>query len=480
MPIDSSIALQARGVQLDNPMDVMGKAMSLRTLAGQQQLQQLQLQQAQQSQEQDRTLADLYKGNINPDGTINRQGLLGAAAQGGLGNRIPGLQKQFADADKATADVGHVKSQTGEIDFNVARKKMELSAGALQSLLANPNTTHDDVINTMAGLVQQGIVTPEQGQQAIRQLPGDPARLRQYLMQQGMQVMEAKARLEALTPKLTEVNSGKVKSFVDTNPITNPGGPAPTKMVTTPGEDQSAGVQIRGQNVTAGTAAQRLAFDKQQANTAVTYQQDADGNFVALPTKTAPGQVIKATPVLAPGSGFQQLAGKSNMTEDQGKASGWLAQATNAWTNMNAAMKKNPGSATPGFGDAVGNIPLMGAAGRAAMSPERQQFNQAASSMSEALLRAATGAGINKMEAEQKVAELTPQFGDSDAVVKQKMAAIPIYIQSLTMRAGPGAKQVQRMGLGSPAQPTTPASGGQIDFQLPDDINAILKKHGAK
>lgn len=477
MPIDASIPLQVRQFQLQDPTEVMGKVMSLRTLAGQQQLQQMQIQQAQQQQEQERTLADLYKGNIGPDGSINRQGLLGAAAQQGLGARIPVLQKQFADADKATADVGHTKAQTSEIDLNMAKKKMEISAGALQSLLANPNTTHDDVIRTMVGLVQQGIVTPEQGQQAIRDLPGDPVRLRQHLMQQGMQVMDASKRLEALTPRLTEVDNGKVKSFVDTNPITNPSGPAPIAKTTTPGEDQSASVQIRGQNVTAGTAAQRLAFDRQQANTAVTYQQDGDGNFVALPTKMAPGQVIKAAPVLAPGSGFQQLQGKSNMTEDQGKAAGWLAQANNAYQNALAAVKRNPGALTPGVGDAVGNIPLMGAAGRTLQSPERQQFNQSMSSLSEAMLRAATGAGINKFEADQKIAELTPQFGDSEAVIKQKMAAIPVYLKSLEMRAGPGAKKVG----GAAATPAQAApAAGTIDFQLPPDIQAILNKHGAK
>lgn len=477
MPIDASIPLQTRQFQLQDPTEVMGKVMSLRTLAGQQQLQQMQIQQAQQQQEQERTLADLYRGNINPDGTVNRQAILSSAADKGLGARIPGLQKQFAEADKATADVGHVRSQTGEIDFNVARKKMELSAGALQSLVMNPNVTHDDVIRTMAGLVQQGIVTPEQGQQAIRDLPGRPEQLRPYLMQQGMKVMDAAKRLEALTPKLTEVNNGKVKSFVDTNPITNPGGPAPIQMTTTPGEDQSAGVQMRGQNMTASTAAQRLAFDKAQANTAVTYQQDADGNFVALPTKMTPGSVVKATPVLAPGAGFQQLAGKSNMTEDQGKASGWLAQANNAYQNAMAAIKRNPGALTPGVGDAVSNIPLMGAAGRTLQSPERQQFNQSMSSLSEAMLRAATGAGINKFEADQKIAELTPQFGDSEAVIKQKMAAIPVYLNSLAMRAGPGAKKVG--GVAAPA-PQAPAPAGTLDFQMPADIQAILNKHGAK
>lgn len=470
MPIDASIPLQVRQVQLQDPTEVMGKVMSLRTLAGQQQLQQMQIQQAQQQQDQERTLADLYRGNINPDGTVNRQAILGAAADKGLGARIPGLQKQFADADKATADVTHTKAQTGEIDFNVARKKMEVSAGALQSLLANPNTTHDDVIRTMVGLVQQGIVTPEQGQQAIRELPGNPVQLRQYLMQQGMKVMDAKARLEALTPKLDKVDNGKVISFVDTNPITNPQGPAAVRKTTTPGEDLSASTTIRGQNMTDSR-------ERALAVQGVTYQQDADGGFVALPSKMSPGQVVKATPVLAPGQGFQQLQGKSNMTEDQGKASGWLAQANNAYQNALNAVKRNPGALTPGVGDAVSNIPLMGAAGRTLQSPERQQFNQSMSSLSEAMLRAATGAGINKFEADQKIAELTPQFGDSEAVIKQKMAAIPVYLKSLEMRAGPGAKKVG----GAAATPAQAApAAGTIDFQLPPDIQAILNKHGAK
>lgn len=469
MPIDASIPLQARPFQLQDPTEVMGKVMSLRTLAGQQQLQQMQIQQDQQKQEQDRTLADLYRGNINPDGTVNRQGILGAAAQKGLGARIPGLQKQFADADEATAKVGKLKSETGEIDFNVAKKRMDASAAAINSLVANPNVTHQDVINTMVNLVQQGIVTPEQGQQAIRELPGRPEQLRPFLMQKGLQVMDAAKRMEMLQPKLEKVDNGGHISFVDTNTMTNPQGPAPVTKVATPGEVLQANTTMRGQNMTDSR-------ERALAAQGVTYQQDADGGFVALPSKMAPGQVVKAAPVLAPGQGFQQLQGKSNMTEDQGKASGWLAQANNAYQNALNAVKKNPGALTPGVGDAVGNIPLMSSAGRLLQSPERQQFNQSMSSLSEAMLRAATGAGINKFEADQKIAELTPQFGDSEAVIKQKMAAIPVYLKSLEMRAGPGAKKVGAAA--APAQPTTPA--GTIDFQLPADIQAILNKHGAK
>jgi hypothetical protein len=78
-------------------------------------------------------------------------------------------------------------------------------------------------------------------------------------------------------------------------------------------------------------------------------------------------------------------------------------------------------------------------------SPNRQKFNQASSSLSESLLRAATGAGVNKDEAVQKVQELTPVFGDSPEVIDQKMRAIPLYIDSLKVRAGPGAPSAEKI-----------------------------------
>lgn len=463
MPVNSSIAMSGRQFQLDNPIDVQGKVATLRQLAGQQELQQMQIQQARQTQDQERTLADLYKGNVGPDGTINRQGMFTAAAERGLGAKIPAMQKQFAEADKATADVKHTGAQTGELEWKVAKGKIEASGAALSSLLANPNTTHDEVIQTMVGLVNRGIVTPEQGQQAIRELPGDPVRLRQYLVQKGMEVMEAGKRMEMMAPKRQEVNDGKTTQFVDVNPYTNPQGPAPIKMQTTPGQDQSNATQVRGQNQVDARARDANGIAQTSARTQVV--EGPDGFML----------IDKGTGLARPAATFNgaQVQGKSSMTEDQGKATGWLAQATNSWNNMNKAIKKDSGAAKPGFGDAVGAIPLMGAAGRYATGSARQEFTQAASSLSESLLRAATGAGVNANEAKQKIEELTPQFGDTDDRIKQKMDSIPIYIESLKVRAGPGAKKIAGMGIPTDA---TPGSTNAV----PDDIAAILKKHGGK
>jgi len=141
------------------------------------------------------------------------------------------------------------------------------------------------------------------------------------------------------------------------------------------------------------------------------------------------------------------------LTEDQAKASGWLSQATNAYNNMqNVMYKTDPATGAPLL-DANGKPQLnysnikpstgemlassLGMPGAAQTAP-RQKFVQAGSSMSEALLRAATGAGVNKEEAAQKVKELTPQYFDKDEVIQQKLDAIPVYLESLKVRSSGG------------------------------------------
>ena len=157
---------------------------------------------------------------------------------------------------------------------------------------------------------------------------------------------------------------------------------------------------------------------------------------------------------------------QAKMTEDQGKASGWLNQANNAYGNMQKVMYKsndagqplldingkpqlNLSVIQPSTKEALAN--QFGVAGAVQKAP-RQQFVQAASSMSEALLRAATGAGVNESEAKQKINELTPQYFDKPEVIQQKLDAIPVYLESLKMRAGGvNSNQIQIHGTYNPA-----------------------------
>ncbi len=175
---------------------------------------------------------------------------------------------------------------------------------------------------------------------------------------------------------------------------------------------------------------------------------DAGGNPVFFqPSKDG------GAPAIIPGVAPSK---DKNYTEDQAKAAGWLAQANNAYGNMLASMKdatgKKTGAEKPEIGDMIAGVPMLGAVGNMMRTENRQKFVQASSSLSEALLRAATGAGVNADEARQKVAELTPQFGEDAATTAQKMASIPVYIESLKVRAGPLARKPSE-----PAKPSAPA-----------------------
>lgn len=153
-------------------------------------------------------------------------------------------------------------------------------------------------------------------------------------------------------------------------------------------------------------------------------------------------------------------AGASNASEDERKAAGWLQQATNAYGQMVGIYSRNPNAALPSPQEvALGRISPDVA--YASMSPDRQQFTTAASSFSEALLRAATGAGVNEYEAKQKVAELTPRFGEAPAVTKQKFASANSYIESLRTRAGRAVP-----GAGAPAGPRANAAASSDPLGL--------------
>lgn len=206
----------------------------------------------------------------------------------------------------------------------------------------------------------------------------------------------------------------------------------------------------------ASAAASYASADNSRASAAKTRQEMAQGAADTLGSprgmKAPSGYRWRADGGLAfipggPADPENKSAGTA--TEDERKAAGWLGQATRALSNMEQALYKKDdkgaflldergrriptGADTPGFIETYSWSPELG---NRSMSPDRQRYSNAASSLSEALLRAATGAGVNESEAKQKIAELTPQRGDSEEVKKQKLAGAAGYIEDLRARAG--------------------------------------------
>lgn len=231
--IDSQIALAARGPQIDNPMDVYGKALNLRDASNRNQVNQMAIDKATRDIEQERTLADLYRGAVLPDGTIDRQKIYSGAAQAGLGARVPGMQENFLKIDRAAADLkkvgadttktevdtSNVRGQIDERDMKVMQEGLKYIDGAIASMAADPNITDVKVAAEMGRLVRLGAfntqakqakVTPDEAaRQVMSTMPvGNPQALRQWLIQAGMRTADASKRLELMLPKYDEQDRG--------------------------------------------------------------------------------------------------------------------------------------------------------------------------------------------------------------------------------------------------------------------------------
>lgn len=471
MAVDSSILLQGRPVQLDNPLEVQGRALQLRMLAQRQQAQDLEFQRAEEARGQERTLADLYRQNVGADGTVNRQGLYGGAAQAGLGNRIPGLQKQFADADESTAKLGQSKAATAKTELETQKERLNIVNGAFSSLLSQPNVNHQMVIQQLTGLVQQGIIPQEQGAQMARMLPGDPVQLRQFLLQKGLEVMDASKRLDLLTPKFQETNLGGSVQRGTVDQLTGQFTPGQTiNKTVSPDAQLAAETTRRGQNMVdartreATGAAMTKPFEVTGPDgTKILVQQDKQGNIKPVQGYGPKGENDKP------------------LNDTQSKALLFGSRMRDASKELDALAEKGVNRPSV-IKDAVSGVPLVGralsaAANSTVVSADQQRAEQAQRDYITAVLRRESGAAIAQDEYETARKQYFPQVGDSPAVIAQKKRTRDLATEGLLAEV-PAAK---RNSIGTAKTQNTGVSGSwDAPADVPDDIAAILKKHGGK
>lgn len=174
--------------------------------------------------------------------------------------------------------------------------------------------------------------------------------------------------------------------------------------------------------------------------------RDKQGNLLTYDTN---GQPVRYQGAVSP----KETSGAP--TEDQAKAAGWYEQAMKGAADMSAGLKLDSSASTPSpLEGAIAATPSVGPTlVNAYRSGPRQMFLHGASAFSEAVLRAATGAGVNHDEAVQKIQELTPIFGDKPDVVAQKLAQQPMYLAVLKQRAGRALSAPNASAGPSPGQP---------------------------
>lgn len=214
--LDASIPLQIRPPQFDNPMDIQARSLQLRNLGLQGQSQQIALEQNQRALQDQKTIADLYRANTQPDGSVNHSGVVQGLANEGLGDKIPAYQQQVAQASKATTE-----DQSAQ--FDLQQKKLTDVDNRISSLLSKPNLTRQDVIDQVNQLTDHHSLDPATRDQMLATIPQNPLYLKDFLVKKGLETQNFSQQLASrasMSPQLEKIDTGGAINLAKRDPQT--------------------------------------------------------------------------------------------------------------------------------------------------------------------------------------------------------------------------------------------------------------------
>lgn len=434
--VDSSIPLGIRIPQIKSPVEHYSNALALQNAQQANEFNALKMSQAQFEDQ----------GNREADAAMRAyySSPRDAAALNALGRQSPRAfaieQKRRLEEEKDRAEIGSKKSTSRKNDVESTIKVHERNANMLRGV---QDQTSWDMVRDQ--IIRE--IGPDQGASVPVQF--DP-KYRDMLLQA---TLSEKDRLEA-----EHKNRTQLTTEANNNVTVGPNG------VLTPNR-----VAIDAKKEIAQSGVGQVPIQ---------IVPTKDG-MAGVTTRVVRGQPeISVIPINEPGGGRAQPApSNAGGSEDERKAAGWFQQSVFAFKNMTDALSKDPAAAQPTASERALQF-LPGAVGddaaNARRSPQRQRYMQAASSFSEAVLRAATGAGVNKEEALQKVNELTPRYGDAPEVIQQKQEALSMYLESLRTRAGRALPPGTPLPPGAGTPPAdAPAAAGPAKPTSQSDYEAL-------
>jgi hypothetical protein len=312
--VNPNIAMSYRGVEIPNQLAQYGQLAQIQSAQQQNRLADMQMQEYARARTEEEGLRNYLAGAdlAKPE---TRAGLMK------FGKTGLAYGKALSEQETSAATLANVKSQTGEREFKLANDKLK---HGWQSMGEAP--TPQAAIEKLTEGVKNKYFTPEQAAaetQKLQQIT-TPEQYKQYRVEKILGLLDAKDQLAAMLPKVARQDiGGSIVNIQDNpvllgygQPIAGPG------IVKTPtfGERTAQG-QLgvsRGQLGVAqgqlGVAQQRLAQEGQ----GVTYQTDAQGNLMALPSRLSAGAVPMARPVT--GEGGAPVKGKPSAFAEKSAA----------------------------------------------------------------------------------------------------------------------------------------------------------------
>ena len=474
-------ALIAQGYQFQPPPDPFVQYGRMQQLEQGQQANQLakyQFEAAKRADLQANALNQAYGNAINPDtGEINYAQVRKSLATGGAGSQIPALEKIRLEQENAALTkqklTGEIAAQGPALavkNIELFNSEMEKSKKILNAIDPNSPSAGEQLMawhknNHAPGVLgdtlrKQGS-TPEQTIGDIQAaIAGGPTAIAKFIDRSMVGQAEFAKKMAPIPEKMTD---GRTEFFVDKNPLSPTfgmkiGGAGVVKQ-TTPGEQ-----------LTARTAASRLAFDQEKlayerANPGKTIkeitQEDGSTKVFAIDNRTGMAtQVMMAgAPGAAPAGGGRGAEGvtgdrvgpatplvgakplNAQMNESERKAATLLQRLQFSESQLTDALLDDPDAAKPGlFASAVAKLstPLANT-----LTPEtRQRVESAQLDILDAALTLGTGAAYTSEQLEGYRKSYFPQIGDSPKAILDKQARLNNVIAAAKIAAGRAEKLV--------------------------------------
>ncbi|HET7832359.1 MAG TPA: hypothetical protein VFK88_05290 [Gallionella sp.] len=465
MAVDPSIAMGVRPIQLSNPLEQYMQVQQIQGAQNQNRLADLMYGEKQREVQQNLALNDIYKNATNQDGTIDRTKLYGGITSSGLGSRLPAVQKAMLDTDQTQANIDNLRAKT-------------------------TNTT-----TQTAGMADDQ--REKKRQRAITDIAGFKT------PQEAMANLDAHEKAGDLTPE----NAAAIRSTIPTNSADFPkwqvgmlqriisAGDAMKQLSPDANAKLQSDTSLKTANIQAQTAANRLAFDKSQADTnqdapmdplavRMTAQQYLAGDSSALQNfgRGAQGaanlnavRLEVAKQANAAGMNGADIAAK--MAEFAGLKAGQRTAGTRSASIEIAA--NEVAQLAPIALDASAKVSRSGFLpfGKAQImfdantnDPAMRQFAMANTALVNAYGQAMARNGTATVSDKDHARELL-----STAFDQPSYAAAVAQLQRETRAAQAAPKQV-RKDLSDSVAGREPAAPNAV----PDDIAALLKKHGGK
>lgn len=425
------VALNTMLPKIDSQYEVQAKGLQLRALQQADQQAQYQAQQQAQAQADDRAARAAY--SANPTDAPARLSALAGVSPKAYSTEA----KQQSDFAKADAEA---KAQM----IATAHKHIDLAAQAFGNVRNNP--TPENALGAIQYLADNGVYTPQQAALYSDKVRQNPGAVKDMADQAFTAALSTKDQL----PKIETRDTGGMVQTIGTNPLT---GKVTTlsQMAKTVSPDTKYSADS-----SARTAARRLEYENQQPRGQII--QTDSGPMLVDPR----GGTSRAVT----GPDGQPLAPKMKSLP---------APIQKALLENDAALRKVDAalSSIESYPEAFGMSNYMGDMIRQRTDPKGVKGRALVADIGSLKLHDRSGAAVTASET-PRLKPFIPAATDDVATIKEKLGLFKQEYEAIQNDINSTYSQEQ--GYRVPTRTEKPATPSNV----PDDIAALLKKHGGK